>query len=156
MSLEVAAIGQDNSGITMTPIGYVRNDVDAPRREEWEEVVSDIVLDAAWEEATEGLEEFSHIVVVFWMHKASSGGGVPAKTHPRRRPDLPLVGLFATHSPNRPNPVGISIVRLLERRANVLKVRGLDAINGTPVLDIKGYSPGDEVNATVPQWARKL
>lgn len=140
----------------LNPIGYVRNDVDTPLKDGWEEVVSEIVLDAKLEEATEGLEHFSHIIVIFWMHKMPRGRAVPAKVHPRRRQDLPLVGLFATHSPFRPNPIGVSIVRLLERQGNVLKVRGLDAINGTPVLDIKSYFPRDDSDASVPDWVKRL
>lgn len=140
----------------MKPIGYVSNDVNAPTMDGWEDVVSELVLDASLEEATEGLEEFSHIVVVFWMDQALSGRGVPHKVHPRRRPDLPLVGLFATRTPCRPNPVGISVVRLVERRGNVLKVKGLDAINGTPIIDIKSYLPGGDVDATFAPWVAKL
>ena len=73
------------------------------------------------------------------------------------RPDLPLVGLFSTRSPVRPNPLGLAVVRLVERRGNVLKVIGLDAIDGTPVLDIKGYLPGDAVaGARYPEWVGRL
>jgi tRNA-Thr(GGU) m(6)t(6)A37 methyltransferase TsaA len=68
--------------------------------------------------------------------------------------ELPLVGLFATRSPYRPNPVGKAAVRLLQRRGNVLRVRGLDAIDGTPVIDIKPYIPGYDsaTDAKAPQW----
>ena len=68
--------------------------------------------------------------------------------------ELPLVGLFATRSPNRPNPVGIATVRLLERQGNILKVEGLDAIDGTPIIDIKPYIPGYDsaTDAKVPPW----
>ena len=75
-----------------------------------------------------------------------------------RREDLPLVGLFATRSPRRPNPIGVTTVRLLERRGNVLRVLGLDALDGTPVLDIKPYLPyGDCIQDThVPEWVRSF
>jgi tRNA-Thr(GGU) m(6)t(6)A37 methyltransferase TsaA len=81
-------------------------------------------------------------------------GEVPLKIHPRGRQELPLLGLFATRTPNRPNPVGKAMVRLLQRRGNILRVEGLDAIDGTPVIDIKPYIPGyDSVtNAKVPPW----
>jgi len=149
----VAAI-QD---IVIKPIGEVRNNINLPLREGWEEVVSELILDANLEEAIEGLEQFSHIIVVFWMHKVPPERGTPTKVHPRGRQDLPLVGLFATRAPYRPNPVGVTIVRLLERQGNVLKVKGLDAVNGTPVIDIKPYLPRNGViEVTFPQWVSKL
>lgn len=139
------------------PIGVVRNNIKETMREGWSLVVSELILDANLEEATEGLEEFSHIIVVFWMHKAPQKKDIPAKVHPRGRQDLPLVGLFSTRAPYRHNPIGISVVRLLERKSNVLKVEGLDAIDGTPVIDIKPYLPRDSVvDATFPQWVAKL
>jgi len=147
---------ETDSSIVVKPIGHVRNDINVPMMEGWEEVVSELILDAGLEEATEGLEQFSHIMVVFWMHKVPPGRGVPTKLHPRGRQDLPLVGLFATHAPYRPNPVGVSVVRLMERRGNVLKVKGLDAINGTPIIDIKSYFPGADADATVPAWVTRL
>ncbi|MFC2002635.1 tRNA (N6-threonylcarbamoyladenosine(37)-N6)-methyltransferase TrmO [Chloroflexota bacterium] len=105
-------------------------------------------------EALEGLEEFSHIIVLYWMHKVAATGELPAKVHPMGRQELPLVGLFASRSPRRPNPLGKATVRLLERRGNILKVKGLDAIDGTPVIDIKPYIPGyDSVaSAKVASW----
>ena len=143
--------------IAIKPIGSVRNDIKQPLREGWDAVVSELILDTSLEEATEGLEQFSHIIVVFWMHKAPLERGVPTRVHPRGRQDLPLVGLFATRAPYRPNPIGISVVKLLERQGNLLKVKGLDAIDGTPVIDIKPYLPRDSVvDATFAEWVAKL
>jgi tRNA-Thr(GGU) m(6)t(6)A37 methyltransferase TsaA len=141
--------------MVLRPIGYVSNSIDVPMRDGWKEVVSEIVLDASLEEATEGLEHFSHIIVVFWMHKVPRGSAVPMKVRPRGRQELPLLGLFVTHTPYRPNPLGVSVVKLLERRGNVLKVEGLDAINGTPVIDIKSYFPRDDSDTTAPDWVRR-
>ncbi|MPN59153.1 hypothetical protein SDC9_206873 [bioreactor metagenome] len=78
--------------------------------------------------------------------------------HPRGRKDLPLVGLFATRSPARPNPIGISVVRLIKVDKNLLTVRGLDAIDGTPVLDVKPYLPQNDriENPVIPEWAQVL
>lgn len=135
----------------------MRNDIKEPLREGWGTVVSELILDASLEESTEGLEQFSHIIVVFWMHKVPCERDIPTKVHPRGRQDLPLVGLFATRAPFRPNPIGMSVVRLLECQGNVLKVEGLDAIHGTPVIDIKPYLPRDSVfDAIFPQWVAKL
>ena len=141
--------------ITLEPIGKVRNNIKEPTRHGWGEVVSELVLKPDLEEALEGLEQFYHIIVVFWMHKAPKV--FPTKIHPRGRQDLPLVGLFATRAPYRPNPVGVSVVQLLERQGNILKVKGLDAVDGTPIIDIKPYLPGDRIEeAKKPEWVRKL
>jgi len=142
--------------MVLRPIGYVKNAIQAPAMREWGEVVSELVLDESLAGATERLEEFSHIIVAFWMHKVSPERSVPTRLHPRGRAELPLVGLFATHAPYRPNPLGVSIVRLIERRANVLVVKGLDAIDGTPIVDIKSFFPGQSAGATVPDWVRRL
>ena len=118
-----------------------------------EDVVSDIVVDGSLTEALDNLDEFSHIIVIYWMHRLAKKQ-VPIKVRPMGRPGRPLVGLFASRSPNRPNPIGKATVKLLQRQGNVLKVKGLDAIDGSPVIDIKPYIPGyDSVTDTkVPAW----
>jgi endonuclease-3 related protein len=140
-------------GMTLRAIGTVRNEVTQPRHRDWEEVISEIVIDRRLTQALDGLDGFSHIKVLFWMHRAVAGEA-PLKIHPRGKAELPLVGLLATRSPRRPNPIGETTVRLLERRGNILRVEGLDAINGTPVIDIKPYIPGNDsvASARVPSW----
>ena len=144
--------------IAVKAIGVVRNKVRQrpPAGYEWSEVVAEIVIDSKLTEALDGLDGFSHIIVLYWLHQAASGK-VLLKVHPRGKQELPLTGLFATRSPNRPNPVGKATVRLLQRQGNILKVKGLDAIDGTPVIDVKPYIPGyDSVDdARVPQWITK-
>ncbi len=133
--------------------GTVRNEVTQPRHQGWEEVISEIVIDSHLSQALDGLDGFSHIKVLFWMHQVAAGE--PAlRVHPRGKPELPLVGLLATRSPRRPNPIGETTVRLLERRGNILRVEGLDAISGTPVIDIKPYIPGNDsvARAKEPTW----
>ncbi len=140
--------------ISLKPIGIVRNEVKRPILEhDWGKVVSDIVVHPSLTEALDNLDEFSHLTVLYWMHRLRPGQP-PTKAHPRHKQELPLVGLFATRSPNRPNPIGKAIVRLLRRQGNILRVEGLDAIDGSPVIDIKPYIPGyDSVaNARVPRW----
>jgi len=140
--------------MTLKAIGIVRNEVrQAPSsRYNWQSVVSEIELDNSLTEALDNLDEFSHIIVIYWMYQ--SRGPAPTKVHPRGRQKLPLVGVFASRSPNRPNPLGKATVRLLQRQGNILKVEGLDAINGTPVIDVKPYIPGYDSakNAKVPSW----
>ena len=144
-------------GITLKAIGVVRNEVrQAPGAGyKWENVVSAIELDSNLNQALDNLDEFSHIIAIYWMHQ--SRVPAPQKVHPKGNPEIPLKGVFATRSPNRPNPIGKATVRLLKREGHTLKVRGLDAIDGTPVIDIKPYLPGyDSVqDAKAPSWADK-
>lgn len=142
--------------MTLKTIGIVRNDIKQPVRRDWEDVVSEIVIDSSLTQALDGLEEFSHILVLYWMHQVAEGE-VPLKIHPMGRKELPLMGLFATRTPNRPNRIGETTARLLQRQGNTLRVKGLDAIDGTPVIDIKPYIPkGDLViDSKVPQWITK-
>ncbi len=143
--------------LALEPIAIVKNDVKEIGRHDWEKIVSELIVRPDLEDALDSLEKFSHLVVIFWMHLSPPGENAPHKTHPQKRTDLPLVGVFATRSPIRPNPLGVTIVKLLEKSGNVLKVIGLDAINGTPVVDIKPYLPGDSVSKIeVPDWVHKL
>ncbi|MFN2217453.1 MAG: tRNA (N6-threonylcarbamoyladenosine(37)-N6)-methyltransferase TrmO [Anaerolineae bacterium] len=118
---------------------------------------AEITIDAAWEEALDGIEEFSHIWVLWWIDRFDD----PPKArcvHPEGRAEMPLVGLFATRSPHRPFPIGLTAVRLLDRAGNRLVVQGLDAFVDTLVLDIKPYlRRGDMVpEAVVPVWLGRL
>ena len=135
-------------------IGIVSNGIKQPIRHGWREVVSEITVNSELTEALDGMDEFSHIIVLYWMHQLAEGRQLPLKVHPMGNPDLPLTGRFATRSPSRPNPLGQATVELLGRRGNVLKVKGLDAIDGTPVIDIKPYIPGYDSapDAKAPQW----
>jgi endonuclease-3 related protein len=139
--------------LTLKPIGVVRSKITQPPPPDEGKVIAEIVVDSRLTGALDGLEGFSHIVVLYWMHQAG-GGRVPTKVHPMGKPEFPLVGLFVTRSPRRPNPIGVTTVRLLQRRGNILVVQGLDAFDGTPVIDIKPYIPGyDSVaEAKVPRW----
>jgi tRNA-Thr(GGU) m(6)t(6)A37 methyltransferase TsaA len=134
-------------------IGFVRNNVGEPQPFGWERVDSRIELRSELATATEGLERYSHITVVFELHLVPgdrralvypAGGGMPEQ------------GILATRSQLRPNPIGVTVCELLAVEGPVLRVRGLDAIDGTPVLDVRPYIPYyDSVpGARVPGWAR--
>lgn len=123
--------------IRVTPIGVVKNGIHS-RPEMWIDKVSEIHVDTAVQEGLDGLEEFSHVVVVFYLHLVER---VLFKVHPRNDQTLPLTGVFSTRAPVRPNPIGVSVVELLKIRENVVTVKGLDAFDGTPVLDIKPHLP---------------
>jgi tRNA-Thr(GGU) m(6)t(6)A37 methyltransferase TsaA len=141
--------------MTLKAIGVVRSEIKQPIKRKFEDVVSDIVIDRDLTEALDNLDEFSHIIVIYWMHQQR--GPAPKKVRPMGNPEHSLMGVFATRSPNRPNPLGKATVRLLQRQDNILKVKGLDAIDGTPVIDIKPYIPGyDSVRkAKAPSWVDK-
>ena len=141
--------------IQLKAIGVVRNEIKEPAHRYSEKVVSEIIIDSSLTEALDNLDEFSHIIILYWIHL--SRRPAPTKVHPRGNPERALMGVFATRSPSRPNPIGKATVRLLERKDNILKVQGLDAIDGTPVLDIKPYIPGyDSVDdARAPSWMIK-
>ena len=135
-------------------IGFVSNGIKEPIRHGWREVVSEITVNSELTQALDGLEEFSHLIILYWMHQLDPERKLSLKVHPMGNTDLPLTGRLATRSPSRPNPVGQATVELLERRTNVLKVKGLDAIDGTPVIDIKPYIPGYDSadNARAVKW----
>jgi tRNA-Thr(GGU) m(6)t(6)A37 methyltransferase TsaA len=110
-----------------------------------------------WADALAGIEEYSHLVVIFWLDRIPRARKA-GKRRPEGRAELPEVGFFATRSPRRPNPIGINSARLLRREGTTLWVSGIDAWPGTPILDIKGYTPRDDLRpeATVPVWLRDL
>ena len=141
--------------IRLKPIGTVRNEIKEPTRSKSTDIISEIVIDSSLAEALDDLNEFSHIIILYWMHRSPHRS--PRKVHPRGNPDMEPMGVFATRSPDRPNPIGKCTARLLERKDNVLRVQGLDAIDGSPVLDIKPFIPGYDAveNAKAPAWMIK-
>lgn len=139
-------------------IGVVHNDVQEPIDAGWGHVVSEIVLDEMFADGMDGIETFSHVLILYWMHRAADAEPVRMRRRPRGRPDMPEVGIFAQRARHRPNPIGVTAVKLLRRDRNRLVVQGLDAINGTPVVDVKPYVPPfDAVESPqVPAWINQL
>ena len=144
--------------INLAPIGRVVNDVEHRSDVKWETIVSEVVIAPQLAEALDGIDGFSHVVIIFYLDKVDEDRHSLMKVRPENREELPLVGVFATRSPVRPNPIGITVVKLLERQGNILKVMGLDAYDGTPVLDIKPYlRRGDLIEeAATPDWLLRL
>ncbi len=146
-----------SSPITMQGIGVVRSDFKEPTsaRLDLKKIRAKIEINPELTEALEGLEGFSHIIVLYWLHRAVFDKNT-LKTYPMGNQNVSLQGLFAVRTPRRPNPIGLSTVRLLSRRGNILEVQGLDAIDGSIVLDIKPYIPGYDsaAGATVPDWVK--
>ncbi len=113
-----------------------------------EEVTGTITLYKEYEEGLQDIEGFSHIILLYYFHKSK---GYSLRVKPFL--DDQKKGLFSTRAPRRPNPIGISIVQLLKREANTLIIKGIDVLNGTPLIDIKPYVPGfDAKNATSIGW----
>lgn len=150
----------DSRELRLVPVGrVVRGRPWPPGDEPWEDREAEIEIDAEWAEALDGLEAFSHVWIVWWLDRAGPAGApLPRRVHPENRPELPEVGLFATRTPNRPNPLAMTAVRLLERDGTRLRVLGLDACQDTPVLDVKPYLVrGDAIaEAAVPPWLQEL
>ena len=123
----------------------------------WENVRSDLIFRDDLLEALDGIEQYSHVIVIFAFHRVPEEEKRTGRIHPRGDPERPLQGVLATRTQLRPSGTGMSVVTLLRRRHNVLRVVGLDAIDGTPVLDIKPYYPAyDSVpDARIPEWSRR-
>jgi len=146
-----------NMKMNVKPIGIIRNSVNETLYFDAQNVTSEIVVNPEYVRGLASIETFSHIIVLFWLDRIKSAGRKVLKVHPCRDFTLPLVGVFSSRSPRRPNPIAVTTVKLVERQSNVLIVTGLDAINGTPVLDIKPYLP-EKINPTelrFPDWVNK-
>jgi tRNA (adenine37-N6)-methyltransferase len=142
--------------IVLDPIGYVKISADCKEVKD-KSVLSQIVIRDELVEGLSGISGFSHLFVLFYLNQVTLDQRKILKVHPRGRQDMPLTGVFAARTMLRPNPIGLTLVELVKVNNNVLTVRGLDAYDGTPVLDLKPYDFWDMVeNAKVPDWWKKL
>ena len=162
----------------LQPIGYVSSEISKPamradaegltleqRIDEIREAhrrtratVCTVEIEPQFEDLLLGVEEFSHVLVLYWPHLAKPGSRELRRVHPMGRQEIPERGIFATCSPARPNPVLLSAVRLLKREGTVLTIQGLEAVDGSPVIDIKPYNPTYyRVDApTLPDWMERI
>ena len=145
--------------IQLEAIGQVVSPIIGKRDESWGEVIAEIQLDASRFEpvALDGLQEFSHVEVLFQFDQVSE---VESKSrHPRENPKWPKVGIFAQRGRKRPNRIGATICEIVSVQGLSVRVRGLDAFNGSPVIDIKPvmseFFP-DKKRVRQPQWSREL
>jgi len=147
---------QDKDGtIKVKPLGKAKNSVTKPTLPGWKDVVTEIVIDKRYTKGLDGIEDYSYVIIVYWMDKEKE---CHLKHHPQGKSDIPYVGIFACRCPQRPNRIAISTVELVKRLGNSITVKGLDIVSGTPILDIKPYTPRyDKVGkAKVPNWVNKL
>lgn len=120
------------------PIGIAKNDRAEIEDDHWDGIETRIILEDAFPtDALDGIEEFSHLEVVFHFHKVDEEKIIAGARHPRNDERLPKVGIFAQRGKNRPNRIGLTTVKLLKREGRILVVAGMDCIDGTPVIDIK-------------------
>ena len=148
-------LGEDGR-VVLTPIGYVHSPLSEESKEiPFQSFTSDIEgtieLKEEFEQGLEGIEGFSHLTIIFYIHKNSKA---KLKTVPLLEKEER--GIFGTRSPSRPNHIGVSTVKLISREGRFLKVKGLDIFDGTPVLDIKPYVPKvDLVQGVDNEWLVK-
>jgi tRNA (adenine37-N6)-methyltransferase len=145
--------------INLSPIGIVENTRTAVEDDNWGGLVSKIVLDESFsEESLWGLEDFSHVEVIFYFHEVDEAKIVSTARHPRNNPDWPKVGIFAQRGKNRPNRLGLTTAKIIRREGRTLYVENLDAIHGTPLLDLKPvmkeFLPAEPIRQ--PQWSHEL
>ena len=145
---------------TMKPIARVSGGRADPIDDDWGASRAVIELDAEQfdDTALAGLDAFSHAEIVFVFDQVRDDQIVSGARHPRGREDWPKLGIFAQRGKNRPNRIGVTVCRLVSVSGRELQVEGLDAIDGTPVLDIKpfmsGFGPRGEVRE--PAWAQEI
>ncbi|QPC84651.1 SAM-dependent methyltransferase [Phototrophicus methaneseepsis] len=142
--------------LTIQPIGTVKTISPEPEGDDWSKVISELHIDDTFSAGLDGLSDWSHIVVIYSMH----GSEFSPEEHLIRSPgfDLPQVGIFAQRARFHPNTLGLTAVRIMSVKDNIITVKGLDAINGSPILDIKPYAPVyDGVqDPLVPAWFIQL
>ncbi|RXJ71863.1 tRNA (N6-threonylcarbamoyladenosine(37)-N6)-methyltransferase TrmO [Veronia nyctiphanis] len=145
--------------ITIAPIGYVKSTRVEAVDDDWDQETSYIELDSHYEsDALSGLSEFSHIEVIFFFNKVDKSNINVGSRHPRNNSEWPKVGIFAQRGKNRPNRLGVTICRVVGVDKNKIYVQGLDAIDNTPVIDIKPVMAEFLPRGTVaqPEWSKEI
>jgi tRNA-Thr(GGU) m(6)t(6)A37 methyltransferase TsaA len=147
------------TSFTVEPVAHVRGGRDAPEDDDWGASRARLELAPGFTaEALAGLDTFSHVEIVYVFDRVTEAQITRDARRPRGNPDWPRVGIFAQRGKNRPNRLGVTVCRIVRVDGTALEVEGLDAIDGTPVLDIKpvlgGFLPRGEV--VEPAWAREI
>lgn len=143
--------------IEMKPIGFVKCEVKNKKDESWGQNVSSIMLNEEYFGGLKGLEDFSHAIILYYLDQAKFEKEKHLQRRPQNCADMPLVGIFSQRAKDRPNQIGMTSVKIESVMENCLIVQGLDAIDGTKILDIKPYYPMyDKKEAKVPSWVETL
>jgi tRNA (adenine37-N6)-methyltransferase len=155
LKLEETAM-QHEKKIVFNPIGHVKT-VAVGDEVKDKALISQIVVRDELVDGLSGISDYSHLFVLFYLNQITDDQRRTLRVHPRGRMDLPLTGVFAVRTMLRPNPIGLTVVELVSVDGNVLTVKGLDAFDDTPVLDVKPYDHWDIAeNVKVPSWWLKL
>jgi len=147
---------RDRKGrIRMVPIGKAKNTIKKPTLTGWKDSVTEIALEKRYAKGLDGIMDYSHVIIVYWMSQEKE---CHLRHRPQGRKDVPYGGIFSCRCPQRPNRIAISTVKLISWKRNSIQVKGLDIVNGTPILDIKPYTPRYDrvVKAKVPKWVGRL
>ena len=138
-------------------IGEVKSPVTEAVDMNWGAVISEIVLKPEFAPGLLGLGDFSHAMILTFLHEAKYVPEVHLRRHPQERQDMPFLGIFAQRARHRPNRIGVTACEIVEVTEDTIKVGALDAINGTPVIDVKPYVPVyDRKDATIPEWMENM
>lgn len=141
--------------ITLTPIGVAKNQ-EKDHFGNWDASITDLIIDPQYQDALLGLQDYSHLIVLYWMHEIKT---CDIRHVPQGKVEqVPEVGIFACRCPQRPNPIGVSTVEIAGIKNNIITVKGLDVIPNTPIIDIKPYTPQYDTatNPKTPDWVNKL
>jgi len=158
-------MAEPTENIVLKPLGVIHtNASDNQIKEENRAIEAIVEIFPEFEEALEGLDGYSHLFVLSYLHKLRPEQIGPLKVKPKRATrrgfkleELPTLGVFGLDSPTRPNPIGLTLVHLLKRHGRQLFVAGIDLFDGTPIIDIKPYHPDYQVNKfAMPEWYLKL
>ena len=150
--------------IKFNAIGVVHTKGSDTEVREKRDLEGELEIYPEFEEGLQGIDGYSHLFVLVYFDRLRPEQIGPLQVKPRglvrrgfKLEELPLIGVFALDSPTRPNPIGLTLVRLVQREGNRLFVQGLDFFDGTPILDIKGYRPQYRTdNYIMPDWFRTL
>lgn len=137
-------------------IGIVENGIHDIHKHDWDEVESKIILKPEYKGGLKGLEEFSHVEILFFLHMVKYDRESDLLGRARRNAGNPLVGIFSRRTNHRPNGIGLTVAKILEVGDDYLLLQGLDAVHGTAILDIKPYTPRVAEDAIkIPDWAKQ-
>ena len=156
--------GYESMEIYFKPIGVIHTRASDAEIKEKPGLEGEVEIYPEFADGLDGIDGYSHFFVLTYFDRLRSEQKGPLKVKPRgllrkgfKLEELPLLGVFAIDSPTRPNPIGLTLVRLIKREENRLHVHGLDFFDGTPVLDIKAYCPDYRAESyTLPDWRRKF
>ena len=144
--------------IILSPIGYVKNNIEIKKDDSWGKDTSVITLNDEYKGGLLGLNEFSHCIILFYLNKTRYDSQKHLQRRPRNIADMPLTGIFAQRGKDRPNQIGMTSVKIVSVSEKELTVQGLDAIDGTPVIDIKPvfkeFLPREKI--IQPEWTSRL